>query len=141
MYQGLYLKFNGNTPEMEVFIMINFTRNYSLDHIRNKLILLYILNVTDIIFTFLLLSTGLFIEANVFMVQAVESVPMSLMLKIILPAVLLIYIHFRMQGATESQLKKSNIFINGAVAFYGLINLSHVFWSIVLILVHLKTYV
>jgi len=82
--------------------------------------------VTDILFTLLLLSTGFFIEANIFMVKTVESIPASFALKIILPAVLLTFIYFRMQDATEQQLKQSNVFINGAIGLYSLINISHI---------------
>jgi hypothetical protein len=51
--------------------MIAFIKNYSLDNIKNKLLMLYILNVTDIVFTLLLLSTGFYMEANGLMSNAV----------------------------------------------------------------------
>ncbi|AKL96004.1 hypothetical protein CACET_c25590 [Clostridium aceticum] len=111
---------------------MTFIKNCSLESIKSKLLILYLLNVTDIIFTLLLLRTGLYIEINAFMASVVESPIASLLLKIILPAVLLIMIYFRIQKATAEQLKKSNLLISGAIAVYALINLSHLLWFAIL---------
>lgn len=108
--------------------MIAFIRNYSLKSIKNKLLLLYILNVTDIIFTLLLLSTGFYIEANTLMGKIIQSPPAGLVLKIVLPAGLFIVVYVRMQKATDQQLKKSNLLINGATILYTLVNISHLIW-------------
>jgi hypothetical protein len=64
-------------------------------------------------------------EANILMIKAVESIPLSFILKILLPATLLFYLYIRMKKASEKQLKKSNTIINIAIAFYSLINISH----------------
>jgi hypothetical protein len=117
---------------MEVFQMIAFIKNYSLDNIKNKLLMLYILNVTDIVFTLLLLSTGFYMEANGLMSNAVQSPAASIALKVILPAVLFICVYFRMHKATLQQLKKSNFLITGATVLYALINLSHLVWFCIL---------
>lgn len=108
--------------------MIAFIKNYSLLVIKKKLIFLYILNVLDIIFTLALLSTGLFIEANIFMVDQVRDPIRSIILKVVLPAALLVFLYIRMQKATEKQLMQSNIIINIATGIYTLINLSHLVW-------------
>jgi hypothetical protein len=108
--------------------MIDYAKNYSLENIKNKLVVVYILNVTDIIFTLLLLSTGFYMEANIFMVKAVESIPSSFLLKVVLPAIMFTFIYFRIRNATEQQLKKSNILINGVLIIYALINVSHLVW-------------
>ncbi len=128
----LYMLRYVNTSLMEVLNIIIFLRSYSLKDIKNKFIAIYILNVTDIIFTILLLSTGFYMEANILMVKAVESILVSFILKVILPAVIFMLIYFRMQGATDQQLKKSNIFINGAIIMYTLINVSHLVWFLML---------
>ena len=44
--------------------MIAFIKNYEIESMKKKFILLYLLNVTDIIFTLLLLQTGYFSEVN-----------------------------------------------------------------------------
>lgn len=103
-----------------------FIRNYSLRNIKIKLFILYILNTTDIIFTLFLLSTGFFKEANILMIETVQNPLLSVLIKIILPALLLIIIYFRMRNATDRQLKKSNILINGVIILYTLINISHI---------------
>ncbi|WP_435790683.1 DUF5658 family protein [Clostridium sp.] len=47
------------------------------------------------------------------------------MLKIVLPAVLLLCLYIRMRKANENQLNKSNIVINVVITAYSLINLWH----------------
>jgi hypothetical protein len=113
---------------MEVLILILFITNYTLENIKHKLLILYLLNVTDIIFTLLLLSTGLFIEANVLMAKAVQSLCASFVLKILLPGALLFCLYIRMKKASENQLKKSNIVLNVATAVYALINTFHLIY-------------
>lgn len=112
--------------------MMAFIKNYSLQNIKNKLLILYILNVTDIISTLLLLNTGFYMEANTLMSKAIQSRIISFVLKIMLPAILFTLIYFRIQKATNLQLKQSNLLINGAIIFYTLINASHLVWFAIL---------
>ncbi|MBZ9636817.1 DUF5658 family protein [Clostridium sp. FP1] len=102
-----------------------FIKNYTFENIKHKLLILYILNVTDIFFTLLLLSTGLFMEANRLMINVVQSTSASFILKIVLPALLLLYIYIRMKRATVTQLKQSNIILNIITGVYIIINISH----------------
>lgn len=74
--------------------MITFIKNYSLKNIKIKFLALYILNVTDIVFTILLLNTGFYVEANIFMLEVVKSPTISFLLKILAPAVLFVFIYF-----------------------------------------------
>ena len=108
--------------------MIAFIKNYNLESIKKKFILLYLLNVTDIIFTLLLLQTGYFEEVNIFMVNAVQNPLISFLLKVILPALLLYFIYKRIKGADPSQLRASNIAVNISLTIYSLVNISHVVW-------------
>lgn len=119
---------------MEVLKLVGFIKNYSLQNIKNKLLILYILNVTDIIFTLFLLSTGLYMEANNLMSNAVQSPIISFILKIVLPGILFIFIYFRMKKATTNQLKQSNLFINGAIILYTFINISHLICFLILLI-------
>lgn len=109
-------------------MLMLFIKTYTFENIKYKLLILYLLNVTDILFTLLLLSTGLFMEANHVMVSAVQSSSASFILKIVLPAVLLLFIHFRMKKASETQLKHSSIILNIITGFYIMINISHLVW-------------
>lgn len=102
-----------------------------LDLIGKKLITLYILNITDIIFTIILVNTGMFIEANIFMAPLVNNKQLLvIVIKIVIPLIMLLVVYQRMKKATEKQLYQSNIIINAFLIFYGLINISHVVWSI-----------
>ncbi len=112
--------------------MITFIKNYNLEIIRRKLILLYILNVTDIIFTLMLLQTGFFSEVNIFMVNAVESPVLSLLLKVILPAGLLFYLYKRICTSDNSGLRATNIGINISLTIYALVNITHLVWVLLL---------
>ena len=58
--------------------MISFIEDCNIKNIKTKFILLYILNLTDIIFTLLVLDTGYYIEANILMIETVQSVPLVL---------------------------------------------------------------
>ena len=104
---------------MEVIILIPFINNHTLENIKYKFLILYLLNVTDIIFTLSLLATGLFLEANILMAKAVESISASFILKIVLPAALLLCLYIRMKKASEKQLKQSNIIINVTTTAYS----------------------
>lgn len=87
--------------------------------------MLYTLNVTDIILTLTLLQTGMFEEANNVMVNVVESPILSIMLKIVGIGLLVYYLIKRMLLATDKQLYISNYIINGAIGIYIIINLMH----------------
>ena len=113
---------------MEVFILVDFIKTYTIDNIKQKLLILYLLNVTDICFTLLLIDTGFYIEANLLMAKAVQNLLVSFLLKIVLPAALLFYVYIRMKKANEKQLKQSNIILNIATAVYFIINISHLIW-------------
>ena len=112
--------------------MIEFIKDYSLNNIKNKLAFLYILNLTDIIFTIILVNTGYYFEANFLMAGVIENYSASFLIKVILPAILLLYLYFRMQKATEYQLRVSNILISCAVGLYATINAFHILWFILL---------
>ena len=101
-----------------------------LGSIRRKLITLYIMNITDIILTILLINTGSFLEANTIMAPLVNNKQLlSITVKVVMPFVLLLGIYQRMKEATEKQLYQSNIIINGCLILYGIINISHVVCS------------
>jgi len=112
--------------------MVAFIKNYELKNIRKKLTILYILNVTDIVFTLVLLQTGYFKEVNIFMQNIVESPLISFLLKIILPAILLFILYKRISLASKRQLYKANIGITISLTLYALVNLSHLIWTALL---------
>jgi len=108
--------------------MIN---NCSLRNIKGKLAALYVLNLTDLVFTLFLLGTGLFQEINFIMRLAMKDAVLCIMLKIVLPAVLLIYINARIRKACPEKLKTANVLLNVIISFYALINLNHIIWLVI----------
>jgi hypothetical protein len=72
------------------------------------------------------------------MIKAVQNPTFSILLKIILPALLLIYIFRRMKLADLGQLKAANIAVNISLTLYSLVNLSHIVWVALLPLFILK---
>lgn len=112
--------------------MITFIKQYHLENIKKKFIILYLLNVADIIFTLLLLQTGFFAEVNFLMVNAVQNPLVSILLKVIFPAILLSYLYHGIKKADASQLKASNIALIISLSIYSLVNLSHLVWTALL---------
>ena len=110
--------------------IISVLKTGDLDSIRRKLNALYILNVMDILFTICLVNTGMFLEANAVMASLVNNRQiLSVIIKVVIPFVLLVWIYQRMKDATAKQLYQSNIIINGCLILYGIINISHVICS------------
>lgn len=128
LYWMIKIQFTVNTPVMEVKYVIAFIKTHNLINIRKKIIILYLLNVSDLIFTLALLETGFFREMNIFMVKAVESPVMSVILKVVFPAALLYYLYKRICLSDSSQLKSTNIGLLISLTLYSLVNISHLVW-------------
>jgi hypothetical protein len=108
--------------------MISFFKCCSIEGLRNKMIFVYVLNVTDIIFTLILCGTGIFIEANPFAALFTGSTAAAITAKSLIPGALLAYLYFRLRSATEKQRKKANISLAALLIVYSLINVSHLTW-------------
>ena len=92
-----------------------------------RLILLYILNVTDYLFTLVLISSGIFIEANPLLSMNIQGV-WGFILKCIVPLLLLAYLHIRFSADKPKHQKAVKILLNCIIIYYGIINLFHIFW-------------
>lgn len=112
--------------------MLTFIKSYSLIIIKKKLILLYFLNLLDIIFTYFLLRTGLFWEINLLLSDPLQHPLRIIFLKVFLPAILLFFIYCRLQKASTKQLILSNMIINLVNFFYLLVNFTHIIWIILI---------
>lgn len=125
---GQHLK----TEVIDMSFIIGLLKNSDLKSIKEKLIILYALNVTDCIFTILLVNTGMFMETNLIMAPLVyNNQLLSLIIKIAVPLLLFIWVYGRIKkSATREQLFKANIIITVILAFYGIINISHIVWCI-----------
>ncbi|MEF9958838.1 MAG: DUF5658 family protein [Niameybacter sp.] len=100
------------------------TQNTFLD-LRKRLTLLYILNASDIVFTFGLLKTGMFEEINSLMVGIVQDPLLSIAIKLITPALLIIYILLKLEDLPDINLKLCNCFVNTVLIIYIIINVMH----------------
>ncbi len=92
-----------------------------------KLLLLYTLNVTDYIFTLVLISSGLFIEANPILNTHIEGL-WGFILKCMLPLLLVLYLHIRFLTGIPKHKKIVKLLINGIIIYYIIINVMHIFW-------------
>lgn len=91
-----------------------------------KLLMLYLLNVSDWICTEVLISSGRFYEANPIMQPVVDSFWLTLLVKGILPLVLVLLCAFifRLAGCEENRF--ASWIINFAIIAYSLLNIWHI---------------
>jgi TRAP-type uncharacterized transport system fused permease subunit len=92
--------------------------------------------------TLLLLRTGFFREANFIMAKLVERPFVSLLFKVIFPALMLYYLYTEIRKVTISEemkpaqvyqeLKVSNISINLSILIYSIVDLTHLMWTALL---------
>lgn len=109
---------------------LKYIKFHTLPNIQKKLILLFILNALDIIFTLILLPTGLFIEVNIIMANIIESPVVALGLKFGVIGGLIGLEYKRIVDATEKQLFWANIAIGVVLVGYVIINIMHVAWCL-----------
>ncbi len=93
-----------------------------------RLLMLYALNVTDWIFTLILVNTGYFYEANLFMNYAISNIWLGALLKCIVPLLLILCVNNRMTSANKKQLSIAKKLINVIILYYIIINSSHIMW-------------
>ncbi len=110
--------------------MFHFIKERSSASLRTKLTLIYMLNVLDIIFTMALLKTDCFVEVNQFMAFIVEDSFMTILIKLFLPALLIIYVLLNTQHLSESSLKTVHFFMTLIAIIYFLVLCLHVFYTI-----------
>ncbi len=118
--------------KVEGLQMFQFIKQSSLSTIKIKLIILYILNISDILLTLILVRTGLIIEANPVMASIIENSFATFFVKGIIPALLFIYLYYRLQSATPKMIKLTNFCIFILLGFYFFINCLHLLWFILL---------
>ncbi|MGL4345267.1 MAG: DUF5658 family protein [Cellulosilyticaceae bacterium] len=110
--------------------MIKFITDSSVPILKKKLTLLYVLNALDIVFTFALVKTGMFFEANKLMVPIIGEPIWGILLKLVLPAMLIIYVLLQIDKLPNQNLRLCNFCINVVLGVYVIINVLHVFYSI-----------
>lgn len=94
---------------------------------KRRLIMLFILNVSDWICTLSLLSTGYFAEANPLMQNVITSLPLGFAVKVLLPLGLIILAMKKIKCADSDQVVVANNIVLAGVSVYILLNLYHLF--------------
>ena len=85
--------------------MLVLLKRCDLKTIRLKLIAIYILNVLDIIFTLLLVKTGLFLEGNYLMGQIINNGALALIVKVVIVGALLGILYKRIKNSNFAHVK------------------------------------
>ena len=93
-------------------------------------LLIYILNCTDLLFTYTYLKTGIFFEFNPIMRILLISPYLIILAKIVLPAIFLIYFFFRLKEHSASSLKLCKIGGTVLILTYIFINILHLYYLI-----------
>ncbi|WP_427847043.1 DUF5658 family protein [Clostridium folliculivorans] len=108
--------------------MFNFLKNYNLSILKQKLLIIYFLNVSDIFFTLILVNSGYFYEGNSLIAITLNTPILAVLFKILIPASLIVFIYNRMKKASVNQLIYSNKIIIACMLFYSFVNLLHLIW-------------
>ena len=111
--------------------MVSFFRRYAYPDITIKLIVLYALNVMDILFTSFLVSTGFFIEANPIMAALMNNALITVLFKIAMPAIIFVFLGVTLREATEKLRRSANRLIGMLLVVYIGVTLLHFSWIIV----------
>ena len=93
---------------------------------RAGLTALYILNMADIGFSCILLSMGGFQEMNPLMRPVVQNFAATVLVKLIIPAILIIYLDWQMKEAELRQIRLCGHIINALIAVYAAVNAVHI---------------
>lgn len=116
--------------------MLKLFKSTEITFQRYKLLLFYILNLLDILFTQFLIFTmpDLFTEVNPFLEPIITS-HLGLLFKVLVPIFLIIYWNKRYLAANYNQKKRANILLNLIILVYIGINLLHAFNMLLYILI------
>ena len=111
--------------------MVTLLRRHEYTDITFKLIMLYALNVMDILFTQFLVGTGFFMEANPLMALLMGNALVAVLFKIAFPAIVFVFLAERARHATFAQRRTTSRLINLLLIVYAAVALLHVAWVIV----------
>ena len=117
-----------NESERVMFFKSNYLRKNKYYKLKVNLRILYVLNLSDLFFTKILLAIEptMFKEANIFLAPVIDGA-LPYFLKIIVCGGVLYYWYFRSKESNEKEMIRSIITSIGLLSFYTLINLLHIF--------------
>jgi len=108
--------------------VIALFKQYRYDDIKGKLLILYGLNIIDLLSTLFLVNTGFFIEANPIMAHFMDGPLNTVLFKLAMPATLIVALAARLRTATPDQRRKSNHLINLLLLVYMAVAVLHIVW-------------
>lgn len=97
----------------------------------SRIIIIYALNVSDYIFTLILIQSGMFEEANPILSAPINNFG-GFLLKCIVPLILLLYLRHRFRAAAEKQIKPIKYILDCTIGIYAIINIFHICWIILM---------
>lgn len=97
----------------------------------SRIIIIYALNVSDYIFTLILIQSGIFQEINPILSMPINNFS-GFILKCIIPFILLLYIRHRFRNAAERQIKPIKYILDCTIGIYAIINIFHICWLILM---------
>ncbi len=103
------------------------TRCNTQKHITLTFLLIYILNCMDLLFTYTYLKTGIFVECNPIMRLLLSNTYLTILAKLILPAVLVIFLFFQLEEHSTS-LKLYRWGGTFLTLLYTLLNVMHLYY-------------
>ena len=93
----------------------------------SRLIILYFLNIADYFFTIVLISSGLFVEANPIMNLFISGAE-GFVLKCVLPLLLVTFMHIRFCLNETRHPHIVKLMLDGIIVYYAVIDCIHIFW-------------
>lgn len=113
--------------------MIKSSLSPSVKRMITKFTLIYILNCTDILFTYTFLKTGEFYEVNVLMQPIVSSPYLSILVKILLPGILILALLPRIQEENNWSTRLCHLCMSVVLLIYIFINCTHIYYLFTLL--------
>ncbi len=105
--------------------------------IMTAFLFIYILNCSDLLFTYTYLKTGIFVELNPIMCILLINPYLTILVKVILPAIYLIYFFFRLTEHSTPALQLCKIGGTLLMLTYTFINSLHLYYLIHFLFINL----
>ncbi len=93
----------------------------------SRMFIIYILNLTDYLFTLVLISSGLFFEANPLLSYGINGTA-GFLAKCMLPLMLMLFIRLRIFNDPPERMIAVKLLLDVILAYYIVINSFHIFW-------------
>ena len=93
----------------------------------SRMFIIYLLNLTDYLFTLVLISSGLFSEVNPLLSPGINGIG-GFFAKCMLPLLMLLFIRLRILNDPPEKTFAVKLLLDMILAYYLVINGFHIFW-------------